>query len=171
MLSGTTAPSPSIPEPCDSKGHWGPGTAYDKSHYGSPSKWRTVSYNHVWGNIPATCLAEAAPPPSPPVSPSGNAGAWAAVAADGNGRWGYAVGQPSPDVARSAALQGCGDSACKILDALQAQCIAYAESREGGYWYFAYLGPDLMTVQSKALNACMKAAPAGSCKLVKALCT
>lgn len=102
--------------------------------------------------------------------PSGNAGVWAAIAVDGNGRWGYAVGQPSQNAASSGALQGCGDSACKILDAQLAQCIAYAESRQGGYWYFAQLGPDLMTVQGIALNACIKAAPVGSCKLVKARC-
>ena len=44
----------------DSGGHWGPGTTYDKTRQSS-SNWRTVSHNHVWGNTPATCLAEAAP--------------------------------------------------------------------------------------------------------------
>jgi tetratricopeptide (TPR) repeat protein len=97
-------------------------------------------------------------------------GPWAAIAADGNGRWGHAVGQPSQDVARNAALKGCGGSGCKILDALQARCIAYAESREGGYWYFGFLGPNESAVQNNALNACNKAAPAGSCKLLKSIC-
>ena len=150
----------------DSRGHWGPGTTYDKTHYSSPSSWKTVHHNDVWGNVPAKCLAEAAPP----ASASGSGGVWAAIAVDGNGRWGHAVGQPSQTVASSVALQGCGDSACKILDAQLAQCIAYAESRQGGYWFAAYLGQDLMTVQANALNACMKSAPAGSCRLVKARC-
>ena len=44
----------------DSGGHWGPGTTYDKTNQSS-SSWKTVSHNQVWGNTPATCLAEAAP--------------------------------------------------------------------------------------------------------------
>lgn len=97
-------------------------------------------------------------------------GPWAAIAADGNGRWGYAVGQPSQDVAANAALTDCGGSGCKILGALQARCLAYAESREGGYWYFGFLGFNESAVQNKSLNACNNAAPAGSCKLLKSIC-
>jgi tetratricopeptide (TPR) repeat protein len=97
-------------------------------------------------------------------------GQWAAVAADGSGRWGSAVGQPSQDEARNAALKDCGGSGCKVLDALQASCIAYAESREGGYWYFDWLGPNESAVQNNVLNACNKKAPLGSCKLVKSNC-
>ena len=97
-------------------------------------------------------------------------GPWAAIAADGSGGWGYAVGQPSRDEARNAALKDCGGSGCKILDALKFRCIAYVESRQGGYWYFAWIGPNESNVQSKALNGCDKAAPAGSCKLVKSIC-
>ena len=44
----------------DSGGHWGPGTTYDKTNQSS-SSWKAVSHNQVWGNTPATCLAEAAP--------------------------------------------------------------------------------------------------------------
>ena len=118
------------------------------------------------------------PPGSAPPQKQGSAmkaqlppsGPWAAIATDGNGRWGYAVEQPSQDVARTAALKDCGGSGCKVLDALQASCIAYAESREGGYWYFGYFGPNESAVQNDALNACNKAAPAGSCKLVKSIC-
>ena len=96
-------------------------------------------------------------------------GPWAAIAADGKGRWGDAVGQPSQDEARNAALKDCG-SGCKVLDALEASCIAYAESRQGGYWYFDWLGPNESVVQNNVLNACNKKAPAGSCKLVKSIC-
>src|SRR5262245_35043020 len=82
-------------------------------------------------------------------------GPWAAIAADGNGRWGHAVSQPAQDAAENAALAGCGDD-CKIIGdrALEARCIAYAESRQGGYWYFGWLGPNESTVQDKVLNAC-----------------
>ena len=97
-------------------------------------------------------------------------GPWAAIAADGNGGWGSAVGQPSQDEARNAALKDCGGSACKILDALQSRCIAYVESRQGGYWYFDWIGPNESNVQNNALNACNKKAPAGSCKIVKSIC-
>ena len=98
-------------------------------------------------------------------------GPWAAIAADGSGGWGYALGQPSQDAAEKAALEDCG-SGCKIIGAraLKANCLAYAESRQGGYWYFGWLGPDESTVQSKVLNSCNNAAPAGSCKLLKSLC-
>jgi hypothetical protein len=112
-------------------------------------------------------LEKPAIPPPPPSS----SGPWAAIAADGKGRWGYAVAQPSPDVARNAALQGCGDGACQILDALQARCIAYAESRaNGGYWYFGHFGSDARSVENNAMSACWKAAPENSCALVKAVC-
>lgn len=97
-------------------------------------------------------------------------GPWAAIAADGNGRWGYAVSQPSQDEAANAALTDCGGSGCKIIGALQARCLAYAESREGGYWYFGFLGFKESDVQNKSLNACNNAAPAGSCKLLKSIC-
>ncbi len=115
---------------------------------------------------------------SPPAQEQGSAmkaqlptsGPWAAIAADGNGGWGSAVGQPSQDEARNAALKDCGGSACKILDALQSRCIAYVESRQGGYWYFDWIGPNESNVQNNALNACNKKAPAGSCKLVKSIC-
>jgi hypothetical protein len=114
------------------------------------------------------CKVAETPAPSPASPPS--SGPWAAIAVDGNGHWGYAVGQPSPDVAKTAALQGCGGGACKILDALQARCIAYAESRAGGYWYFGLFGPDARSVENNAMSACWKAAPPNSCALVKAVC-
>jgi tetratricopeptide (TPR) repeat protein len=106
--------------------------------------------------------AKAQPPTSGP---------WAAIAADGKGLWGYSLSQPSQDAAANAALEDCGDD-CKIIGdrALEASCIAYVESRQGGYWYFGYLGANESAVQDNAMNACNKAAPAGSCKLVKSLC-
>ena len=42
-------------------------------------------------------------------------GPWAAIAADGDGRWGDALGQPSQDVAANAALKDCGVSGCRFL--------------------------------------------------------
>ncbi len=120
---------------------------------------------------PQTFRCRAVEAPGPPPASATSTGPWAAIAADGKGRWGYAVGQPSPDVAKNAALQGCGDSACTILDALKARCIAYAESRaNGGYWYFGHFGADTRTVENNAMRACWKAAPSNSCALVKAAC-
>jgi hypothetical protein len=126
--------------------------------------------SEVYFTSPQTFRCSVAEAPAPPPASTTATGPWAAIAVDGNGRWGYAVGQPSPDVAKNAALQGCGGGACTILDALQARCIAYAESREGGYWYFGLFGPDEGTVQSNAMNACNKAAPAGSCRIVQSVC-
>jgi hypothetical protein len=108
----------------------------------------------------------AAPPPPPP----GTTTEWAAVAADGQGRWGFAVGMQSEADARSGALGGCGSASCKIEGIAQAECIAYAESRSGGYWYGLGVDHTKWLVQSVAQGGCSKGAPAGTCKLVDARC-
>src|SRR5262249_30169878 len=120
----------------------------------TPSSEPTQKQSSASEPAPKQVSAMQADPPT--------SGPWAAIAADGNGRWGYAVDQTSQDAARNAALEDCGGTGCKVLDALEANCLASVESREGGYWYFDWLGPNESVVQSNALNACNKMASAGS---------
>ncbi len=121
---------------------------------------RTVTGASVCGPWGAITLAKPA---------AAAAELWAAVAVDGKGRWGYAVGKPTAAQARGGALAGCG-SGCRIEKVLRARCLAYSESRERGYWYYVHFGAPQSSVEESALDACRKAAPTGSCKLVKAVC-
>jgi hypothetical protein len=61
-------------------------------------------------------------------------GGWVAIARDGSGYWGYANDYPDSRSAASAALRGCGHGGCKLAFSERANCLAYAESRAGGYW-------------------------------------
>lgn len=145
-------------------------TKADKQQQGSRLNPFTGPVSFGLPAIVATVTIEADSSSTTYIPPPPTFGPWAAIAADGNGRWGYAVGQPSHDVAANAALTDCDGSGCKILGALKASCLASAESREGGYWYFGFLGFNEAAVQNKTLNACNNAAPAGSCKLLKSIC-
>jgi len=58
---------------------------------------------------------------------------WVAVAADSKGRWGYAFGERTSALARAEALRGCGARGCDIQETARARCLAYVESRAGGY--------------------------------------
>ncbi|MCW5773473.1 MAG: DUF4189 domain-containing protein [Rhodospirillaceae bacterium] len=104
-----------------------------------------------------------------PAAPKG--GGFAALAANGKGFWGYAVGQSSEAAARSAALKGCGQADCRIAISGRNKCVAYYESRRGGYWYGLALGPSVSYVRRTALGGCAKGAPAGTCRLVKQICS
>ena len=97
-------------------------------------------------------------------------GGWGAVAANGKGFWGFAVAQASEAQARDAAVKGCGQPDCKVAIAGQNRCIAYYESRQGGYWYGLALGGTEAFVRDVALRGCSSGAPRGSCKRVKSLC-
>ena len=56
-----------------------------------------------------------------------------AVAADSKGRWGYAFGERTSARAQAEALRGCGALGCDIQETARARCLAYVESRAGGY--------------------------------------
>lgn len=94
---------------------------------------------------------------------------WAAVAIDGKGRYGYAYGKPTRPAAVSSALKGCGDG-CRLELAGQARCIAFVESRSGGYWYGTGFGPSEDSALATARRGCAAKAPAGSCSVVKVGC-
>jgi hypothetical protein len=119
--------------------------------------------SQIWSG--KTCGTTVAAPAKP------KSGGFAALAANGKGFWGYAVGQVSDEAARDAALKGCGQAVCKIAISGQNRCIAYYESRTGGYWYGLALGPTLAGVLRVARSGCTKGAPAGTCKLVKQICS
>src|ERR1700733_4333715 len=72
-------------------------------------------------------------------SPAGAQG-WMAVAADSRGHWGYAFGERTSARARAEALRGCGVRGCDIQETARARCLAYVESRAGGYWYGVGIG-------------------------------
>jgi len=118
----------------------------------------------LWSNRACATSAKPATPEKP------QAGPWGALAADGKGAWGYAIGYTSGAGARVAALKGCGNRQCKVAVAAHARCYAYFESRQGGYWYGLALHSSLETATSVARQGCSKGAPAGSCKQVKAQC-
>jgi hypothetical protein len=92
---------------------------------------------------------------------------WAAIAIDGAGHWGYAYGKPNRPSAESGALGGCGAPGCKIESAEQARCLAFAESRAGGYWYGMGYGATEDAVVSTAKGGCSAGAPAGTCQVLK----
>jgi hypothetical protein len=49
-------------------------------------------------------------------------------------------------------------------------CLAYVESRAGGYWYGVGLGRTQNAALSTARRGCGLGAPARTCRVVKALC-
>lgn len=95
---------------------------------------------------------------------------FSAIAADRRGSWGFAVGMRTEAEARSGALRGCGLPACSIQRVARAPCIAYVESRSGGYWFGFSIDQTQAKVRSVAQAGCAKGAPAGTCRLVDARC-
>ena len=98
---------------------------------------------------------------------------WAAVAADGKGRWGASLMAPTPhgtvDKARADALRRCGPQ-CEIVMAGKGRCVAVAQSRSGGYWIGYAHGNDRARVQAIATRGCTDRAPPDSCRLEHVNC-
>jgi hypothetical protein len=105
-------------------------------------------------------------------SPANAHPGWVAVAADGKGSWGYALGEPNENQARAFAMAGCAPTGigCHIEQVAQTNCFAYVESRAGGYWYGVGVGPAQQEVEYGALNVCLQGAPEGTCRVVKSSC-
>jgi hypothetical protein len=98
---------------------------------------------------------------------------WAAFATNGRGRWGFAVRQPTFAQASELATKGCGGPAegCRAFASSTSRCNAYAESRQGGYWYAAGGGNDEAQAKANALRFCQSGtAPAGSCVVAHSSC-
>lgn len=114
-------------------------------------------------------------------APQGNGGAaspgsgneWSAFAASDQGDWGYGVHQADEQTASKLALDGCGGSGagCKVFWTTRDQCVAFAESRAGGYWYAAGGGASESKAQANAVRFCQDgSAPANSCTATVAEC-
>lgn len=100
-------------------------------------------------------------------------GQWSAFATDSRGRWGYATHYASAEDAQNLAVNGCGGTGngCKTFWTTQDKCVAYAESRQGGYWYAAGGGGNTQQANQNALKFCQSGtAPPGSCKTTVTRC-
>jgi hypothetical protein len=95
---------------------------------------------------------------------------WAAIAVDGDGRWGTSVGYSDRQTAIREALHRCGAAGCKITFGTQAHCIALAESRANGYSYGTGYGPTRDRASSNARTGCSYEAPAGTCRVATVAC-
>lgn len=93
---------------------------------------------------------------------------WVAVASDGAGLWGMAVGMATREAAEASALGQCG-MYCKLKFTAQARCVAYAFSETGRAEGFS-AGDSLQQVEQPAWAECNANVPADSCKLRAARC-
>lgn len=93
---------------------------------------------------------------------------WVAVASDGAGLWGVAVGMASREAAETSALGECG-MYCKLKFTAQARCVAYAFSETGRAEGFS-AGATRQEVEQPAWAECNANVPANSCKIKTARC-
>jgi len=93
---------------------------------------------------------------------------WVAVASDGAGLWGIAVGMATRQPAEASAVGECG-MYCKVKFTAQARCVAYAFSETGRAEGFG-AGASLQQVEQPAWAECNANVPANSCKLKTARC-
>ena len=93
---------------------------------------------------------------------------WVAVASDGAGLWGVAVGMATREAAESSALGECGVY-CKLKFTAQALCVAYAFSPTGRAEGFS-AGATLQQVEQPAWAECNANVPGNSCKVQAARC-
>jgi hypothetical protein len=97
--------------------------------------------------------------------------AWAAVAANPKGFWGYALKRADEATARRDAVNGCGAGApgCTLVNSGQASCLAYAESHDGGFWYGVGFGESIDFAKDVAMKGCGGGGAPG-CHIVGAFC-
>jgi hypothetical protein len=93
---------------------------------------------------------------------------WVAVASDGAGLWGVAVGMATREAAEVSALGQCG-MYCKLKFTAQALCVAYAFSDTGRAEGFS-AGASLPQVERPAWAECNANVPADSCRIRAARC-
>lgn len=107
--------------------------------------------------------------PGPIQGGDGDGREWSAFASDERGNWGYGAHQVSEAAAGELALDGCGGAGigCKIFWTTRDQCVAYAESRQDGYWYAAGGGASKEDAEANAIRFCQSGtAPANSCRVL-----
>ncbi len=93
---------------------------------------------------------------------------WVAVASDGAGLWGVAVGMATREAAEVSALDQCGVY-CKLKFTAPARCVAYAFSETGRAEGFS-AGSTIQQVEQPAWAECNANVPANSCRLRAARC-
>jgi hypothetical protein len=93
---------------------------------------------------------------------------WVAVASDGAGLWGVAVGMTTREAAEESALGQCGIY-CRLKFTAQARCVAYAFSETGRAEGFG-AGDSLQQVERPAWAECNANVPADSCRVRAARC-
>jgi uncharacterized protein YkwD len=149
------------------------GMNYWVCRYSPPGNFNAMNPGVLEANVPRSLgsqpQASGTRPQSSPLEPvpaQAGGGSWSAFATNERGYWGYAVHQPNEDQARRLAANGCGGSArgCTIFWTTTNTCVAYAESRTGGYWYAAGGGNTAQEATANALRYCQSGtAPANSC--------
>ena len=108
--------------------------------------------------VPAALVPAARAQPEP----------WVAVASDGAGLWGVAVGMATREAAEVSALGQCGVY-CRLKFTAQARCVAYAFSDTGRAEGFS-AGASLQQVEQPAWAECNANVPANSCTVRAARC-
>lgn len=93
---------------------------------------------------------------------------WVAVASDGAGLWGAAVGMETREAAEASAIGQCG-MYCRLKFTAQAACVAYAFSDTGRAEGFG-AGPTRQPVEQQAWAECNANVPANSCTVRTARC-
>ena len=93
---------------------------------------------------------------------------WVAVANDGGGNFGYAVGMATREAAEMTALGECGGG-CAIRLAAPARCVAYAHSPAGATSGYG-AGATREAVEQSAWAECNRRVPSDSCTVRLARC-
>lgn len=114
--------------------------------------------------------AQVTPMPKPNSPPINIPGTFAAVAVDGTGRWGASIHPGGSLEAERDAIRRCGGGKCHVVMQGAGRCVAFAQSRSGGYWIGFAHGNNRAVVQSIAMRGCTDGAPRGSCRLEHVNC-
>jgi hypothetical protein len=93
---------------------------------------------------------------------------WVAVASDGAGLWGAAVGMATREAAEASAIGQCGVY-CRLKFTAMANCVAYAFSDTGRAEGFG-AAPTQQPASQQAWAECNANVPANSCTVRTAQC-
>ena len=93
---------------------------------------------------------------------------WVAVASDGAGLWGAAVGMATREAAEASAIGQCG-TYCRLKFTAAANCVAYAFSDTGRAEGFG-AAPTQQPASQQAWSECNANVPANSCTVRTAQC-
>jgi hypothetical protein len=90
-----------------------------------------------------------------------SAAGYSAYASNEHGNYGYGTNYSTMWQARSAAINGCAASGCRIVMTTTARCTAFADSHQGGYWYGHAFGDSAGQVRAAALEFCQSGGASG----------